>query len=266
MSLNIVHPYGDLNGFFSNCSVRLENIINYYNCNKKMPIEVDSSKLFFMYKKEKNKDVTFDYFKNYNFTKININIDHLLKYDGGILHMQYKNYLKIDFVNICPFIKKYFEPTEHIINIKNTLLQKYNIDPDNCIAVYYRGTDKFKEVNICDFYDFEQKVKEILNNSSAKLKILLVTDSKQMLNNFKSKFTNILFIEENKISETSNGIHNENSSSENHYDIMYLMATFLILAKCNFFVCGSNNGALWTMFYRENNINVYQNFNGKWIN
>jgi hypothetical protein len=219
-----------------------------------------------MYKINKMNDITFDFFENYNNILTNIQFTHLLKYDGEILHMQYKNYVKIDFDNICPFVEKYFQPSANIISTNADLLKKYDIIADEYIGVYYRGTDKIKELNLCDFSQFEYKVKEILNNgNNQKLKILLVTDSKQMLDYFSSKFENIVFVEENKVSSSNNGIHNENCSSVNYSDIMYLFATFIILSKCKYYVCGSNNGALWTMYYRGNGKNVYQNFNNEWI-
>ena len=64
-------------GFFSCCSVRLSEIIDFINSNKRLPDNVDSSEQFEIYKKtnEKNKDITFDYFENYNIVK-DVNIIH----------------------------------------------------------------------------------------------------------------------------------------------------------------------------------------------
>lgn len=265
MYLNIIHPFGDYNGFFSNCSVKLESIIKYYNNHNSLPKNVDSSKLFYMYKKNKLDDITYHFFENENNINNYIKPNKLLNYDGGIIHMQYKEYIKIDFINICPFVKKYFTPSNEIFNLKNILINKYDINPEEYIGIYYRGTDKIKEINLCEFEQFELKLKEILSINN-NLKILLLTDSKQVLDYFKNKFPYLTFINENKISDTSNGIHNENSSENNYNDIKYLFATFLIMSKCKYYICGSNNGALWTMFYRNNGHNVYQNSNNIWLN
>ena len=51
-------------GFFSCCSVKLTRIIEFINSKKILPENVDSSELFILYKKEINKDITFDFFKN----------------------------------------------------------------------------------------------------------------------------------------------------------------------------------------------------------
>ena len=52
-------------GFFSCCSVKLSNIVDFINIYKKLPDHVDSSAQFSWYKKIPNKDITFDYFENY---------------------------------------------------------------------------------------------------------------------------------------------------------------------------------------------------------
>jgi len=264
MNLVIVHPYGDYNGFFSNCSVKLESIINYFNTNNYLPKFIDSSKLFYMYKINKLDDITYDMFENESNINNVIRTDKILSYDGGIIHMQYKSYKNIDFDNIYPFIKKYFTPSNKIIQLKDMLIQKYNINPEEYIGVYYRATDKIKEIKLCDIKQFKLKIKEILNINK-NLKILLLTDSKEIFDYFKNKFPTLTFINENKLSNINIGIHNENNSEINYNDIKYLFATFLIMSSCKYYICGSNNGALWTMFYRNNNNNIYQNSNNVWL-
>ena len=37
-------------------------------------------------------------------------------------------------------------------------------------------------------------------------------------------------------------------------------------SKCKYYICGSSNGALWKLFYRNNSYNVYQNSNNIWFN
>jgi hypothetical protein len=216
-----------------------------------------------MYKINKLNDITYDFFENENNVNNNIKPNKGLIYDGGIIHMQYKSYKNIDFDNLYPFIKKYFTPSNEIINLQNFLINKYNINPEQYISVYYRGNDKCKEINLCNIKEFEQKIKNIYNKN---LKILLVTDTQNVLDYFINIFPDLTFINENKVSSTNNGIHNENNSETNYNDIKYLFATFLIMSKCKYYICGSNNSALWTMFYRNNSNNIYQNSNNVWLN
>ena len=81
-------------GFFSCCSIRLHEIIKYFNVNKQLPLEVDSKKQFWKYKNKNDDDITFKYFEDYKEIDIDINykkkIDYHQKY-------QYKNYSDLDF-------------------------------------------------------------------------------------------------------------------------------------------------------------------------
>ena len=104
--LNITHPFGDNNGFFSNCSVKLQIILEYYNEHNSLPDKVNSSKLFYMYKINKLDDITYHLFENENNIDTYIEPNKLLNYASSIIHMQYKPYTEIDFINIYPFIKK----------------------------------------------------------------------------------------------------------------------------------------------------------------
>ena len=56
-------------GFFSCCSVKLNNIVDYINNNSKLPDYVNSSQLFERHKIN-NDDITYDYFEHYDNIKI----------------------------------------------------------------------------------------------------------------------------------------------------------------------------------------------------
>ena len=61
---------------------------------------------------------------------------------------QYKQFSCIDFNNLTPMLNVYFKPNNKVIEIMNNLQKKYNIDYENTIAMYYRGTDKHIETNL----------------------------------------------------------------------------------------------------------------------
>ena len=91
-------------GFFSCCSVRLHNIVEFINKNKKLPEHVDSSEQFSLYKTDddKDRDITFDYFQHYH-DKKNIEICIPITYNSNL---QYKNYANLDYKGITQLIKK----------------------------------------------------------------------------------------------------------------------------------------------------------------
>jgi hypothetical protein len=150
------------------------------------------------------------------------------------------------------------------------LQTKYKIDTQNCVALYYRGTDKISETKIDTFDSYYQKLNEIITENKT-LQILIQSDSAPFIDFMKEKCKNMncIIIHENKTSYKNIGIHNENHNKKkdhaNYYDIQYLFSTFLIFSKCKYIVCGSSNGSVSMMFYRGNANNVFQNLNRTWL-
>jgi len=255
-------------GFFSCCIVKLINIINYFNDNKKLPGIIDSSSLFELYRPnylEKYDDITYHFFdKNNSINKDNnINYINYMNYNTGI---QFNNYNNIDYNPLIPFINKYFTPNIDIINIQNNLLNKYNINTDEYCGVYYRGTDKFSETIIGTYDTYIDKMNEIKQKDN-KIKFIIQSDEENFIKFIKEKEKykdSIIFIE--NIKSTSNkGIHYEHTSNENYLIIKNFFAILLILSKCKYIICSSSNCSIWMMFYRNNGNNVYQFLNNIWL-
>ena len=257
-------------GFFSCCSVKLHEIVKFINLNKRLPDTVDSSKQFKLYKNDKNKDkdkdITLHYFETYNnvtdVTDVtDVNIKHHINYHHTD---QFKNYSNLDYKCIIPLIKKYFSPSVEINEIVNTIENKYNIVHDNTLAVYYRGTDKYRETKLSPFVAFYKQIIEIVNKNK-NIKILLQTDSAKFIDYISSKnLENVVIIDENKTSYVNKGIHNEETTDTNYYDMFNFLSTILILSKCKYIICSSGNCSIWTMLYRGNNKNVIQYLKGMW--
>jgi hypothetical protein len=241
-------------GFFSYCSVRLTEILQYTNANKALPIFVDSSAQFDLYRPEDVEgDVTYHFF-------ISNDID--VSYTGSIRQCydnQFKRYKELLFDQITPFISKYFSVTPEISQLANTLIRKYKITPPNTIAVYYRGTDKGSETALGSFNEYKVKVQ----NVRTKEKVLLQTDSAGFLDYMAD--IDFLRIEENAVSYGETGIHLQNTSTVNYEAIKYFLATILIMARCKSIICSSGNCSLWLMYYRGHAKNVWQNLNNEWF-
>jgi hypothetical protein len=242
-------------GFFSCCSVKLNNIVDYINSKHLLPT-LDCSTQFSMYK-HKYRDITYDYFKHYD-NDCYVDLKTRINYHENY---QFSNYSRLDYHTIVPIVKKYFSPSDKILRIVEELKYKYKLY-DEYIGVYYRGTDKISETKLADFQDFYNKIIELKTQTG--LKIILQTDSTHFLKYITSKI-DVIVIEENDTS-SSNGIHFINNSYKNYNDMFYLFATFLILSKCKYLIIGSSNGSIWITFYRGNSINVYQYLNGEWFN
>ena len=251
-------------GFFSCCSVKLANIIQYINTIKRLPLVVDSSNQFNWYKIDKEGDITYDYFEHYNNIEninieLNINIDYNWDY-------QFIDYSKLNYDNICPIIKKYFTPSNDIMNIIKNIEEKYNIDYNNLCVLFYRGNDKNKETQICGYNEYI-KYADLILSKNPNTKFLIQSDETEFIEYFTDKYSDKSFYFKDEIRH----IKKCNSSvdiimkNQNYiYSKNYLAITF-IMSKCKYIVCGSGNCSMWIMYYRGNNNNVFQNLNNKWI-
>uniref|UniRef100_A0A6C0GZP0 Uncharacterized protein n=1 Tax=viral metagenome TaxID=1070528 RepID=A0A6C0GZP0_9ZZZZ len=259
--IEIYNPWG----FFSGCSVRLFRIIEFFNNNNKLPDVINCRRCFLRYNSTQN-DITFDFFKDYN-KIINVNnFECIIPIDDMCFSLSC--YKSIPYQNINIYLKKYFEPSENIIEISNYFITKYNINPYFCIGIYYRGTDKWMETRIDSYENFYKKLNEILLIEGNKnIQILIQTDTTQFLEYMQNKCQdkNIIIINEIKTSTTSNGVHNENTNEENYFDAKKLLSIVLILSKCKYIICTSGNVSSWIMFNRGNASNVYQNLNLEWV-
>ena len=90
-------------GFFSCCSIKLSEIINYINSNKRIPDHVDSSEQFEWYKPNKNVDITYDYFEHYD------KLPDLIHTSDIDYHWMYQlnSYSTLQYNSIVPIIQKY---------------------------------------------------------------------------------------------------------------------------------------------------------------
>jgi hypothetical protein len=248
-------------GFFSSCSVKLTQIVDFINLNKKLPDVVDSSELFEFYKNDKIKDISLEYFENYN-NITDIYISHPIHYNHT---NQFTNYSNLHYEYIIPLIKKYFSPSVKINEIIGNIEKKYNFEYDNTVAVYYRGTDKIIETQLASFDEFYKQIIEITNKNK-NIKILIQTDTAQFIDYINSKnLENIIIINENKTSYKNIGIHNE-EKNENYYQMFYFLSTVVIISKCKYIICSSGNCSIWMMLYRGNGKNIIQYLNGTWFN
>lgn len=234
-------------GFFSCCSIRLENIISFFNEKKMLPIYVDSSEQFNEYKLNINDDITNIYFVQDDTIEINYEKNIILSTEEK--ELQFSNYKNILFENINFFIKKYFNVSDKINNIIEDLINKYNIDYENTCSIYYRGSDKIIETNIAPYEDFFERAQKIRNDNS-NIKFLVQSDEKNFVDIFLNKFDNSFYIEELDF----------NRSFEHS---LFLLSIVKIISKTKYIICSSSNVSLWIMFYRNNSNNIMQYLNEK---
>lgn len=251
-------------GFFSCCSVKLDNIIQYYNIYKKLP-NVDSSKQFEWYKdiNNMNKDITFEYFENYNNINLNINTKNAINYKD---QYQYLNYQLLDYNSIVPFVIKYFSPAKEIVKIIDDIKNEYKIEYNNVCVLFYRGNDKNREYKTCGYEEFYTVSKKILEKNP-NIIFLIQSDETEFIEYFTNKYPNNSFYLKNHIRHMKkcNNTVDFVMKDKNSIFSKYYLAITIIMSKCKYVVCGTGNCSIWIMLYRGNFNNVCQNLHQGWI-
>jgi len=241
-------------GFFSCCSVKLDNIVSFFNTYKRLPKSIDATSQFWGYKTT-HTDVTSIFFKT---------LDGDIPYvrDVRACHeYQVHDYKTLDFEGVAPFIKKYFSPSDRVMEKIAFFNDTYKIDFENTVSIYYRGLDKIRETRIGSYEDFLRKADTIKDK-----KFFIQTDTREFRDIFSSTFKNSFYFEELPTvnDDRSKVIHHCIDPSQREELGINILAVSNIISKTNSILTHSGNCGIWAVYYRGNNNGVYQylrNFN-----
>lgn len=263
---SIICPDHKLGGFFSCCTIKLAYIVLYVKFFLKFPDYVDSSQLFLLYKGEdKERDITYNYFENYN------NINEIINIKTPINEIfensQYNIYSLLDCNSISPVIKKYFSPSKSILKIIEDIEKKYNIDYNNICVLFYRGNDKNRETLICNYDEYLIYANKILD-INPNILFLIQSDETEFIKFISERFPNNSFYFNDEIRHISKCDSTVDIIMRDKNSIFskYYLAITIIMSRCKYIICGTGNCSFWIILYRGNSNNVYQNFNNKWYN
>ena len=243
---------------FSCCSLRLHDIINYVNKNHYLPVLVDSSKMFSLYKNENDCDITFEYFTHYNeiiIKEMEVFYDRFIDYNEGYENIRFD---QLHFESLTPFIKKYFTPSENICQKILFLEKKYSIDYDNICVIFYRGNDKGREIKLHNYDDYIIIVDNIIINNPT-VKLLIQSDETEFIEFMTKKYSQAFFFKDEirHMKKCDSTVDRELRKDIKQFSYYY-MAITIIMSKCKYVVCGSGNCSIWIALFRGNTENFFQ--------
>ena len=265
--LKIKHGYG----FFSDSTVTLASIVEYYNKYKHLP-EIDRSQIYCKYKETKDAEEFFNYRLNeaaigsvYPFTKysdlvLNEQIDIDESKPNIIASPLYLDLWGKEILSFCKFkdiyfsnlefvVKKYFSPSKEVLEIKNKLEENYNLNLKKTIGVYYRGTDKRLEGGLPSYETYFNKIREILYNNPD-YSLILQSDEQEFLDASKSIFTDAIIFKEDYLKGSNKSelcwFHEHKNVNLNQI----FFAIVLILSECKKIIMNTSNVSLWACLYR----------------
>lgn len=240
-------------GFFSCCSIRLFKIIEYINNYKKTPDIIDSTRQFSNYKssEQTNLDISPHFFnlnKSINIEEeknIKLRVDNV-SFQDIENRFQFSNYKLINFDQLKPLIDKYFDPSIKIKEKISIIEEKYRINYEKILAVYYRSTDKSLETNIPPIEEIINKISEV-KKINPELQILFMTDNLDSKKRIHNQFKNVISIDE---------VDEHYSRSYDH--AQWILSSVIVMSKAHSIITTSGNVANWIVFYRNNSKNIYQ--------
>lgn len=249
-------------GFFSNCTIRLMDIVTYYNINGKLPDEVDSSEQWSHYKGYSGERLD-----NYYFTEQDAEGFGLVDtpYIDDCMAFQFDSYKNLKFNQLAPFVKKYFEPSKIVKDILDTYVAKYSLDFNNLCAVFYRGNDKVVEMEVSPYTAFIDKAREV-KAANPSLRFLVQPDETEFLHAFMAEFPDSIFFDETpSISKQNSAVFFETARGDRKLYGAYFFAAVLAISHCNTIITHSGNCGLWSTLYRGNAENIHQIFKNEWL-
>lgn len=243
-------------GFFSCCSVQLDEIIRYFNKYKQLPPAIDTENQFDWYRP----GTTETYFTE---RPLQIKYGRPINYEE--FH-QYIDYMKLDYSGLELFIKRYFTPSEEIRGILGDIEEKYELDFNNTCVLFYRGNDKATETEIPDYQDYILRAKQLLEKEPT-LRFLVQSDETEFIEAMEAAFPGkcVVFRDEIRHIPKSLTTVDKVFKDDNFKFSKYYLAITLIMSKCKHVICGSGNCSLWIALFRGSFLNMQQFQKSRWI-
>lgn len=182
------------------------------------------------------------------------NLQSVLK-DNGASNRIYRD---LDFRQLNNLYSHHFCMSDEQQKYYDELVNKYKLDYENLIGVWYRGTDKGTELTLADPLEYVRLSEQILSQNS-KLKILIQSDQQQVVELFKTTFKDRCFsFEEMPTTTGTKGYHKIIKNEDKVQFMKTLDICTRILSKCNFLINHTGNGGFVAQVHRNHKNNMWQ--------
>ena len=250
-------------GFYSTCFCLLNNIIN-----TKQWCNINGIKIFNWYKSGdlKDKDIYPEYF-----LKKDTFIDNFPSTLRGIdpFKHQFMNFDNIKFDLVNKITDFYFTPSINVQNIILTMENKYSINYNETLAIFFRGADKKQETKLPTYDEYLNNVNTTILNDANIKSIIIQSDEynfiefmKQNIKKINNNINIIVFTDEIQTLKGSeikkyHSVDRINKSKNFHYSKHFLAITNII-SKSYKIIINSGNIGFFIVLFRKNNKNVIQ--------
>jgi hypothetical protein len=169
-------------------------------------------------------------------------------------HGDYRN---IDHKLLAPLINAYFRPVERIAVLEQQLRDKYEIKTEELLAVCYRGTDKWTEVDLVPAAEYALMARSILEREPG-MRALVQTDQRQVRDYLLYELRERAFaIEELPVTDELKVMHHSLEDDRQNFADS-LLAVTMIMSKARHLVTHTGNVAFWSILFRGSSERVEQ--------
>jgi len=260
--LRFFHQYG----FFSFCSLLLQNLVTFFNEQQRFPRadELDFRENLTWYKPEgsEHRSVFHDFFKQPSGTFIR---------DGPPIQFhnddQYKVFPTLPLADLIPIVREYYTPTDEIQMIEHMIEREFNMtDYENICCLFYRGNDKVTETSLSS-YDEYITIGKQLQQENPNIRFLVQSDETEFIETMTRTFERTIVFNGHMRHIPRHGgcqVDKMMTPSMNYNFIKHYIAITSIMAKCKHVVTQSGNCGMWIVMMRGSADGVYQFKDGVW--
>jgi hypothetical protein len=253
-------------GFFSFCSLLLENLVRFFNEQRRFPRaeELDFRENLGWYKPSgrEGQSVFHDFFQQPSGTLVR---------DGPSIEFsnddQYKVFKTLPLADLLPIVREYYRPTEEIQAIAASLEREYGVtDYENLCCLFYRGNDKITETSLSS-YDEYITIGKRLQEANPNIRFLVQSDETEFIETMTRTFSNTIVFHGNIRHIPRHGgcqVDKMMLPTMNYIFIKKYVAITSIMGKCKYVVTQSGNCGMWIILLRGHAEGVYQFKDGGW--
>jgi hypothetical protein len=237
-------------GFFSICSTTLIEIA-------KSTFEVGDIDVSYAFKHYK--DSPADNVWNKFFKPRNKSIPFANDVKNPFAHKMFHHdrYSEIDHSAVKSLLAKYFAPSDECLELVEQFKNRYAFDYDKTIVIYYRGTDKYIEIDptpIESYIDAAHKLIALHPD----YRVLVQTDQKQIKDILMNEFAGRVFcIDELPTTQSQVAIHKAIVENKDEFALNFL-AVVLLMSKCKHLITSTGNVGYWITLFRGHSDRVVQ--------
>jgi len=240
-------------GLFSTFTLLLSTITLIHRDYKKLPVKFDLSNALMKFKTNKEDDLYNKLFK----IDESVEIDKILPVGPDPHHTLYNEDL---IKGLYPYIKRYFTLSDELIDIKNHILQKYELLNKDYVSVIYRGSDQFTDrggfisVN-CSAY--EKLARSIISEIPIQDRMLLIQSEEPRVLSYFIGQLGAKFIKETDVGDIGKTDVPVPNNGLDEWLKNYITSIY-IHSQSKTLITYTGNSGFWSVLFRGSMNEVYQ--------